>query len=79
MSSGPFMFGIPDITTSIPSPDTGHSANPGVGLGGNTAPYLAHRFGSVHIPSSTPFVEYFHSLCLVLTLVFTLARVVVDT
>ena len=79
LSSGPFMFGMPDITTSIPSPALGPRVNPGVGPGGTTSPYLAHRFGSGHIPPSTPFVEYFHSLRLVLTLVFILMGVVVDT
>ena len=73
------MFGVLDITPSIPSPALGLSADPGVRLGGTTAPYLAHRFGSGHIPSSTPFVEDFHSLCLVLTPVFVLMGMVVDT
>ena len=76
---GPFMFDMPYITTSILSPAPGPSADPGVGLGGTTAPYLARRFGSGHIPSSNPFVEDFHSLHPVLTLVFTLIGVVVDT
>ena len=79
LSSVPFMFGMPDITTSIPSPTPGPSADPSVGLGGTIAPYLAHRFGSGHIPSYTPFVDDFHSLHSVLTLVFTLTGVVVDT
>ena len=73
------MFNIPDITTSISSLVPGPSANPSVGLGGTTAPYLPHRFGSGHIPSSTPFAEDFHSLHPVLTLVFFLMGVVVDT
>ena len=68
LSSGPFMFDMPDITTSIPSPTLGPSADLGVGLGGTTTPYLSHRFESGHIPSA----KDFHSLCLVLTLVFTL-------
>ena len=72
LSSGPFMFGMPDITTSILSPAPSPNADPGVGLGGTTSPYLAHRFLSGHIPSSTPFVEDFHSLHPVLTVVFTL-------
>ena len=75
---GLVMFGIPYITTSIPSPAPGPSADLGVGLGGTTTPYLAHRLGSGHIPSSTPFVEDFHSLHLVLTLVVTLMGVLVD-
>ena len=73
------MFDMPDITTSIPSLTPGLSADPGVGLGGTIAPYLVHRFGIGHIPSSTPFIEDFHSLHPVLTLVFTLTGVVVDT
>ena len=73
------MFGVPDITTSISSPAPGPSADPDVGLGGTTTPYLAHRFGSGDIPPSTPFVEDFHSLFSVLTPVFVLTRVVVDT
>ena len=75
LSSGPFIFGMPGIL----SPILGPSVNPGVRLGGTIAPYLAYRFGSVHIPSSTPFAEDFHSLHPVLTLVFTLMGVVVDT
>ena len=59
LSSGPFMFNMPDITTSIPSPAPGPSVYPGVGLGGTTTPYLAHRFGSGHIPPSFPFLEIF--------------------
>ena len=73
------MFCMLDITTSILSPAPGPSADLGVGLGGTIATYLAHRFGSGHIPSSTPFAEYFHSLFRVVTLVFTLTGVVVDT
>ena len=53
------MFSIPDINTSIVSPTPGPSVDPGVGLGGTTTPYLAHRFGSGHIPPSTPFVGVF--------------------
>ena len=73
------MFIIPDIITIIPSLAPGPSADPGVLLGGTTTPFLTYRFGSGHIPSSTPFAEYFHSLCLVLTLLFTLMGVVVYT
>ena len=73
------MFGMPDIMTSVPSPTPGPSVGPGVGLGGTTTPYLSRRFGSGHIPSSTPFARDFHSLHPVLTLVFTFMRVVVDT
>ena len=79
MILGPFIFDIPNITTSILSPAPGPSADAGVGLGATTTHYLAHIFESGHIPSSTPFVEDFHSLHLVLTLVFTLMGVVVDT
>ena len=55
LSSGPFMFGMPDITTIIPSPAPGPSIDPGVVLGGTTSPYISHIFRSGHIPSSTPF------------------------
>ena len=79
LSSSPFIFDMLDITTSIPSPSPGPSVDLGVGLGGTTTPYLAHRFESGHFPSSTPFSEYFHSLFPVLTPVFILMRVVVDT
>ena len=70
---------MPDITTSIPSPAPGPNVDLGVGLGGTTTPYLAHRFRSGHIPSSTLFVEDFYFLRLILILVFTLMGVVVDT
>ena len=53
------MFGMFDITTSIPSPAPGPSADPGVRLGGTTTRYLDCGFGSGHIPSSTPFVGEF--------------------
>ena len=33
--------------------------DPSVGLRGTTTPYLAHRFGSGHIPPSTPFTRGF--------------------
>ena len=72
------MFDMIDITTSIPSPAPGPSADLGVGMGGTTTHYLAHRFGRDHIPSSTPFAEDFHSLRTILALVFTLTGVVVD-
>ena len=62
----------------ILSPVLGPSTDPGVRLGGITAPYHAHRFGNGHIPSSTPFVEDFYSLRLVFTPVVTLTEVVVD-
>ena len=61
----------------ILSPVLGPSTDPGVRLGGITAPYRAHRFGSGHIPSSTPFVEDVDSLLSVFTLVVTLTGVVV--
>ena len=73
------MFDMPDITTSISSPAPIPSADPGAGLGGTTSPYLAHRFKSGHIPSVTTFLKDLHSLRPVLTLVFTLTGVVVDT
>ena len=59
-------------------PVLGPSADPGVRLGGITTPYHAHRFGSGHIPPSTPFVEDVDSLLLVFTPVVTLTGVVVD-
>ena len=74
LSSSPFIFGMPGIL----SPILGPSIDPSVRLGGITAPYRAHRFGNGHIPSSTPFVEYFYSLCSVFTPVVTLTGVVVD-
>ena len=47
----------------ILSPVLGPSTDPGVRLGGITAPYHPHRFGNGHLPSSTPFVEdFFFSL-----------------
>ena len=73
------MFGMPDITTSISSPATSPSVDLGVELGVTTTPYLVHIFESGHILSSTTFVKDFHSLHQVLTLVFTLMGVVVDT
>ena len=75
LSLGPFIFGMPSILSLVLGPST----DPGVKLGGLTIPYRAHRFGSGHIPSSTPFADDFHSLHLFLTLVFTLMGVVVDT
>ena len=53
--------------------------DPGVRLGGITAPYLARRFGNGHILPSTPFVEDVDSLLSVFTPVITLMGVVVDT
>ena len=55
LSLGPFIFGMPGILSPILGPNT----DPGVRLGGITAPYHAHRFGNGHLPSSTPFVEDF--------------------
>ena len=52
---------------TILSPVLGPSMNPGVELGGITAPYHAHRFGSGHIPPSTPFVEDVDSFLSVFT------------
>ena len=75
LNSGPLMFCMPDITISISSPTPG----PSVGLGGTIAPYLAHIFGTGHISSSTLFEEDFHSLHLVLTLVFIPMGVIMDT
>ena len=74
LSLGPFIFGMP----SILSPVLGPSMDPGVRIGGITTPYHAHRYGDGHIPSSTPFMEDFHSLIPLLTLVVTLMGVVVD-
>ena len=62
----------------ILSPVLGPSTDPGVKLGGITTPYLAHRFGSGHIPPSTPFVEDVDSLLSVSTPVVTLMGLVVD-
>ena len=69
-----FIFGMPGIL----SPVLGPSTDPGVELGGITAPYRAHRFGNGHIPFSTPFMEDFYSLRSVFTPVVTLMGVVVD-
>ena len=74
LSSGPFIFGIPGILSPVLSPST----EPGVRIGGIKTPYRAHRFGSSHIPPSTPFVEDVDSLLLVFTPVATFMRVVVD-
>ena len=73
------MFEIPDITTIIPSPALVPSADLSVGLGGTTTPYPTHGVRSGHIPPSTTFVEDFHSLHSILTPVFILTGVVVDT
>ena len=75
LSLGPFIFSM----LGILSPILGPSTDPSVRLGGITVPYHAHRFGNGHIPSSTPFVEDFYSLCSVFTPVVTLMVVVVDT
>ena len=75
LSSGPFILGMPGILSPILDP----SADPSVRLGGITTPYRAHRFGSVHILPSTPFVEDVDSLRSVFTPVVTLmVGVVVD-
>ena len=74
LSLGPFIFGMPSILSPVLNP----SMDPGVRLGGTTAPYRAHRFGNGHIPSSTPFVEDFYSLCSVFTLDINIMGVVVD-
>ena len=74
LSLGPFIFGI----SGILSPVLILSMDPGVRLGGITAPYRDHIFGNGHISSSTPFVEDFYSLHSVFTLVVTLTGVVVD-
>ena len=62
----------------ILSPVLGPSMDLGVGLGGITATYCTHRFGSGHIPPSTPFVEDVDSLLSVFTMVVTHMGVVVD-
>ena len=74
LSLGPCIFGMPGILSLILGPST----DPGVGLGGITAPYHTHRFGSGDIPSSTPFMEDVDSLLSIFTLVVTLKGVVVD-
>ena len=61
----------------ILSPILGPSTDLGVGLGGITAPYHAHRFGHGHI-LFTPFGEDFYSIHSVFTLVVTLTGMVVD-
>ena len=58
LSVGPFIFGMPGIL----SPILAHSTDRGVRLGGITAPYPTHRFGSGHILPSTPFMEDVDSL-----------------
>ena len=65
---------MPGIVSLVLGPST----DPGVRLGGITAPYHAHIFGSGYIPSSSPFVEEFYSLRSVFTPVVTLMGVVVD-
>ena len=74
LSLGPFIFGMPGIL----SPILGPSTELGVILGGITTPYPSHRFGSGHIPPSTPFLEDVDSLLSVITLVVTLMGVVMD-
>ena len=74
LSFGPFIFCMPGIL----SPILGLSMDPGVRLGGITTPYRAHRFGSGHIPPSTPFVEDVDYFLSAFTLVVTLMGVVVD-
>ena len=74
MSLGRFIFSRPGILSHVLCP----SMDPGVRLGGITSPYRAHGFGNGHVPSSTPFVEDFHSLHSVFMLVVTLTGVVVD-
>ena len=74
LSLGPFIFGMLGILSLVLGPST----KSGVGLGGITSPYCAHRLRSGHIPSSTPFVEDFYSLRSVFTPVVTLMGVVVD-
>ena len=65
---------MPGILSHVLGPST----NPGVRLGGITAPYHSHRVGIGQIPSSNPFVEDFYFLHSVFTLVVTLMGVVVD-
>ena len=71
---GPFIFNMRGILSLVFGPST----DPGVRLGGITAPYRAHRFGNGHIPPSTPFMEDVDSILSVFTLVVTLTGVVVD-
>ena len=74
LSLGPFIFDMPGILSLVLSP----RMDPGVRLGGITAPYHAHIFWNGHIPSSTPFVEDFYSLFSVFTPTVTLMGVAVD-
>ena len=74
LSLGPFIFGMPGILSLVLGPST----DPGVRLGGITSPYRAHRFGSGHIPPSTPFVEDVDSLLSVFTPMVTLTGVLLD-
>ena len=74
LSLGPFIFSMPRIL----SPVLGPNINPSVILGGITAPYPAHRFGSGHILPYTPFVEDVDPLLSVFTPMVTLTGVVVD-
>ena len=74
LSSGPFIFGMPSISSRVLGP----SLDPRVKPWGITALYRAHRFGNGHIPSSAPFVEDVDSLLSVFTPVVTLTGVVVD-
>ena len=75
LSLGPFILDM----LGILSPVLGPSMDPSVRLGGITSPYRAHRFGSGHIPPSTPFMEDIDSLLSVFTRVVTLIGVVVET
>ena len=71
---GSFIVGMPGILSPVLHPST----DPGVRLGGITAPYHAHRFGNGHIPPSIPFVEDVESILSVFTPVVNLTGVVVD-
>ena len=72
------IFDMLDFANSIPSSTIGPYASFGVGIGGTTSSYLAHRFGSGHIPPSYPFVGGCFTPHLFLTLGITLLGVIVD-
>ena len=50
-----FYAGLPNITSSIPSPTRCSSAYVAVVFGGKLTPYVVHQIRICHIPPSTPF------------------------